>query len=135
MKSQAINRRLLFGFALTAVFVLMPSLVAAQEKVVFQSQRDGNPGADEDAIRDDVRATLLRLRDLRLPHRHCSHVPSCADPEDHPGDNELGEPERGRHEDCADYRHGRGEEDHFPAAEEVAQIDARQGAEDAADGV
>ena len=35
--------RLSLGFVLTATLLLMPAVLSAQEKIAFQSQRDGNP--------------------------------------------------------------------------------------------
>ena len=35
--------RVLVGFAFMTILLLMPALVSAQEKIAFQSQRDGNP--------------------------------------------------------------------------------------------
>src|SRR5215217_3418381 len=44
MRLQAVRRnRLSFGFVLTATLLLMPAVLYAQEKIAFQSQRDGNP--------------------------------------------------------------------------------------------
>lgn len=44
MRLQAVTcSRLFLGFVLTATLLLMPAVLSAQEKIAFQSQRDGNP--------------------------------------------------------------------------------------------
>src|SRR5215510_1312858 len=44
MTLQAIIRsNFLVRFAITAILLLVPAVVSAQERIVFQSQRDGNP--------------------------------------------------------------------------------------------
>src|SRR5262245_32848823 len=44
IRSLAIKRsKLLVGFAFVAILLLMPATLSAQDKVAFQSQRDGNP--------------------------------------------------------------------------------------------
>ena len=59
LRLQAINRsKVLVVFAFVTILLLMPALVSAQEKIAFQSQRDGNP---EIYIMDANGANQLRL--------------------------------------------------------------------------
>ena len=43
MRSHAVRNRLSFGFILTAILLLTPAVLSAQEIIAFESQRDGNP--------------------------------------------------------------------------------------------
>ena len=43
MRSHAVRNKLSLGFILTAILLLTPSVLSAQEIIAFESQRDGNP--------------------------------------------------------------------------------------------
>jgi len=43
MRSHAVRNRLSLGFILTAILLLTPAVLTAQERIAFESQRDGNP--------------------------------------------------------------------------------------------
>ncbi|KOS37605.1 hypothetical protein ACN38_g11611 [Penicillium nordicum] len=97
-----------------------------RDRVVFDkidSQIDPQvvTNSNKDAIGDDVRSSLMRWRDLRLPDRDHRHISTDSQTEDQSRDDKLGKIERCCHEGGADDTDKVGYENYLTSTPEVTK--------------